>query len=150
MTRKGICLLVTASAIALVMFPRAAQGQRSGVEIWSRACGFCHIAQPPDRYTAKDWDSIGMHMIITARLTDAEGDAVLAFLKGSALQPGDSQDSPDAPAASEARVPELSGAQLTPELSEALAKYIRELDQQVAEQSVVRRFAVWRTRAPTR
>ena len=150
MMRKRIGFLVVASAIALVTFPQAAQGQRSGVEIWSRACGGCHIAQPGARYTAKDWDAIGMHMIITARLTDAQGDAVLAFLKGSALQPGDSEDGPDAPMAAPVRVPASDEVRLTPELSEALAKYLRELDQRVAAQSVVRRLTVSRTRGPTR
>jgi mono/diheme cytochrome c family protein len=75
--------LVTAAALVL---PTQSAAQRSGVEIWSANCGRCHLIQPPDRYTAKDWESIGVHMIVTARLTTAEGDAVLAFLRQGAAR----------------------------------------------------------------
>ncbi len=78
--------LVGALSIAVVAIPSALQAQRSGVEIWANACGRCHTAQPPNRYTAKDWDSIGRHMILTARLTTAQGEAVLEFLKAGALR----------------------------------------------------------------
>ena len=83
--------LVTAALVV----PTNAAAQRSGVELWSAVCGRCHIAQPPNRYVAKDWESIGIHMIVTARLTSAQGRAVLDFLKQGALQV--SRDAPDAP-----------------------------------------------------
>jgi mono/diheme cytochrome c family protein len=78
----GLALIV---AMAL---PQEVVGQRSGVEVWSANCGRCHSVQPPNRYMAKDWESIVTHMIITARLTDAEGEAVEAFLLSGAKRTG--------------------------------------------------------------
>lgn len=97
--------LVTAALVV----PTNAAAQRSGVEIWSTVCGQCHIAQPPNRYVAKDWESIGIHMIVTARLTSAQGRAVLDFLKQGALQV--SMDAPDAPQQAAAHAP-VSGASM--------------------------------------
>jgi len=87
MIRKRLGFLVLASVVAAAAFPAAVQGQRSGVEIWAATCGNCHRMQPGDRYTPKDWDAIGMHMAITARLTDAQATAVIEFLKTSAMKP---------------------------------------------------------------
>ena len=59
-------------------------GQRAGAEIWGANCGRCHLIQPANRYDAKGWEDIGMHMAITARLTSAEATAVIDFLKSAA------------------------------------------------------------------
>lgn len=85
-TLKQAALIAGLAAAAALVLPVDSAAQRSGVEIWSANCGRCHLIQPPDRYTAKDWESIGIHMIVTARLTTAEGDAVLAFLKQGAAR----------------------------------------------------------------
>jgi len=73
-------LLVAAS----LFLPSEARAQRSGVEIWEANCGRCHVIQPTNKYEAKDWRSVGMHMAITARLTSAQRDAVIAFLVSGA------------------------------------------------------------------
>ena len=65
--------------------PTALQAQRSGVDIWSQNCGKCHTFQPPNRYTANNWETIMVSMAQTARLTDQDADAVLEFLKGGAM-----------------------------------------------------------------
>ncbi len=70
--------------LALVMLPEAGYAQRSGVEIWSQNCGRCHQLQPPNRYTADQWETIVDQMMLQARLTDDEAKAVLEFLKGGA------------------------------------------------------------------
>ena len=78
-----------AGGIAVVLslaIPSDVDAQRSGVEVWSANCGRCHILQPTNKYTAKDWRSIGTHMAITARLTTAERDAVIAFLVSGAMR----------------------------------------------------------------
>jgi len=82
--RLGFCAV--AAVLAFTAFPRVVQGQRSGIEIWAATCGNCHLVQPAERYSAKDWDAIGTHMVITARLTDAQATAVMEFLKGNAMR----------------------------------------------------------------
>lgn len=84
MLRRNATLLAGLLVAAAAAAPRAATAQPSGVETWARNCGRCHVPQPANRYTAKDWESIVTHMMITARLTDSEADAVLEFLKGGA------------------------------------------------------------------
>lgn len=86
----GIGLL---AAVSLLLPPDAA-AQRTGVEIWGAVCGRCHMIQPANRYTANQWQSVGTHMVITARLTTAEAEAVIGFLQSSArpvasADPGD-------------------------------------------------------------
>ena len=71
-------------AIVVVASPADLEAQRSGVEIWSQTCGNCHMIQPANRYTEGKWESIMMHMTIATRLTTAESEAVLEFLKGGA------------------------------------------------------------------
>lgn len=78
--------LTAALVVAYGMMAPGAEAQRSGAEIWSNTCGSCHALQPPGRYTAKDWQSIGTHMIIQARLTTAQGNAVLEFLRQGARE----------------------------------------------------------------
>ena len=72
-------LTVTAMALASPL-----EGQRSGADIWGANCGRCHLIQPANRYDAKAWEDIGLHMAITARLTSAEATAVIDFLKSAA------------------------------------------------------------------
>src|SRR5512134_1395727 len=85
-TMKHSALLVGVLAIAALWSPTESVAQRSGVEIWGAVCGRCHLIQPPDRYTAKDWDAIATHMTVTARLTTAQGEAILAFLRQGAMR----------------------------------------------------------------
>ena len=80
---KGL-LAAGVMAIAAVASPADLVAQRSGVEIWSQTCGNCHMIQPANRYTEGKWESIMMHMTIATRLTTAESEAVLEFLKGGA------------------------------------------------------------------
>ncbi len=70
--------------LAALTIPTTIAAQRSGVEIWSQTCGSCHTIQPAARYTAGKWESIMAHMTLASRLTDAEAEAVLEFLKGGA------------------------------------------------------------------
>ncbi len=72
-------LIVTAMALVSPL-----EGQRAGAEIWGANCGRCHLIQPTNRYDAKAWEDIGLHMAITARLTSAEATAVIDFLKSAA------------------------------------------------------------------
>ena len=72
---------LTVTAMALVS---PLEGQRSGPEIWGANCGRCHLIQPTNRYDAKAWEDIGLHMVITARLTSAETTEVIDFLKSAA------------------------------------------------------------------
>jgi cytochrome c553 len=88
MTSKRLGVLIVAATITFVGFPHVAVGQtRTGVEIWAAACGNCHLPQPANRYSAKDWEAIGTHMVITARLTDAQADALMEFLRANAMGP---------------------------------------------------------------
>lgn len=101
-------LLVTAAMVV----PTNAAAQRSGVQIWSTVCGQCHIAQPPNRYMAKDWESIGIHMMVTARLTSAQARAVLDFLKQGALQV--SMDERDGPQLAATHPPVTGASEVVP------------------------------------
>jgi len=78
--------LVLALGAIIVFVPTKALAQSSGVEIWSQRCGMCHNQQPADRYTADKWGSIMTHMTLTARLTSAQAEEVLNFLKAGARQ----------------------------------------------------------------
>lgn len=127
MTNMRLGFLVVATMVASAAFPRMVHAQRSGVEIWAATCGNCHLTQPASRYTAKDWDSIGMHMVITARLTDAQGDAVIEFLKNGAMRPEGSGDRDADPTVSPARAQRSGQVVLTPEQMAAAEKYIRQL-----------------------
>jgi mono/diheme cytochrome c family protein len=74
---KALALLtVTAMALASPL-----EAQRSGADIWGANCGRCHLIQPTNRYDAKAWEDIGLHMAISARLTSDEATAVIDFLK---------------------------------------------------------------------
>lgn len=78
--------LVLALGAIIVFVPTNALAQSSGVEIWSQRCGMCHNQQPADRYDANNWESIMTHMTLNARLTSAQADAVLDFLKSGARE----------------------------------------------------------------
>lgn len=96
---KNLTMTAALVAITGLTVPAPAQAQHSGVEIWASVCGRCHTTQPPARYTAKDWRSIMGHMTLTARLTDAQRDAVLDFLLQGAMRVS-SAPQPRAPVAS--------------------------------------------------
>lgn len=70
--------------LMVALLPTALQAQRSGVEAWSQTCGNCHEIQPPNRYTADGWQKIVTHMRVAARISDAESEAILQFLKSGA------------------------------------------------------------------
>jgi len=95
---KNLTMTAALLAITGLTLPARAQAQHSGVEIWASVCGRCHTPQPPARYTAKDWRSIMGHMALTARLTDAQRDAVLEFLQQGAMRVS-SAPQPQAPVA---------------------------------------------------
>jgi cytochrome c2 len=101
-----------------LLFPSESQAQqRSGVEIWEATCSRCHMLQPTNKYYPKDWRSVGTHMAITARLTSAQREAVIAFLISAART--------DATAAlSPTRTAPADGA-LSAEQVAQLAEYIR-------------------------
>lgn len=80
---KGIALCGLTGLAVLVSAPRAS-AQESGAEVWARACGRCHRAQPPNKYDADTWHAIVGHMALNARLTSDEEDAVREFLMGAA------------------------------------------------------------------
>jgi len=91
MNRMFIRALMTGGllvAVSLTLPSGARAQQRSGVEIWDASCGRCHLIQPTNKYEAKDWRSIGIHMGITARLTSAQREAVIAFLVSGARPVG--------------------------------------------------------------
>lgn len=110
--------------------PSDAHAQRSGVEIWEANCGRCHIIQPPNKYNAKDWRSVGIHMAITARLTSAERDAMIAFLISSA-RTDDEGGAPEPQPQASAPRPDASApatfAGLTDEQVARMAEYLESL-----------------------
>ena len=71
-------------SLTIALLPADLQAQRSGVDAWSQTCGSCHTIQPPNRYNAENWRRIMSHMMVTARLSDAESEAILQFLIGGA------------------------------------------------------------------
>jgi len=77
---RGMGAAALAVALSLLFSAEVQAQQRSGVEIWEASCGRCHLLQPTNKYYPKDWRSVGTHMTITARLTSAQSEAVIAFL----------------------------------------------------------------------
>jgi len=87
--KRSIQTLISAGFAGLILAVAPQSGtaqQRSGVDIWSQSCNRCHRPQPPNRYTADQWETIVEHMRQQARLTSDDADAVLAFLKSGARQ----------------------------------------------------------------
>jgi cytochrome c5 len=78
-------LLLALGTVALLL-PADAVAQDSGVQLWTKRCGACHVQQPANRYTAGQWESIVTHMTLMARIPDAQADAILAFLKSGAKE----------------------------------------------------------------
>lgn len=118
--------------------PTDLEAQRSGAEIWRATCGNCHALQPPGRYTAKDWRSIGTHMVITARLTTAQGEAVLEFLRQGARSTAEGpSDTPDVaradrdPDAEDEPGPAVEPTASNPAIEARIGAYLRELDRTV-------------------
>ncbi len=82
-------LLSGLSSVGLLLgcalaIPSELTAQRSGAEIWSQACGRCHLIQPTNRYTVERWEGIMVQMQMYANLTDDETEAILEFLKAGA------------------------------------------------------------------
>lgn len=125
MNSKYIRGLVTGGLLVVVSLalPSDAHAQRSGVEIWEANCGRCHLIQPTNKYVAKDWRSIGLHMAITARLTSDERDAVIAFLVSGARSPDGRQAMGPEPA----DTPDAGIPALTQEQVDQLAQYLASL-----------------------
>lgn len=84
MTRTTQLVAAGLLAAATLGVPASLLAQRSGVEIWQQNCGSCHALQPPNRYTADLWETVMTEMRLAARLSDAEADKVLEFLKAGA------------------------------------------------------------------
>jgi len=70
--------------VLLLLPVTRASAQESGAEMWGRACGRCHRAQPPNKYDADAWRAIMGHMALTARLTPQEEEGIREFLMGAA------------------------------------------------------------------
>lgn len=94
---KRIVFAASLVGLAALTIPTTISAQRSGVEIWSQTCGGCHTVQPATRFTAANWESIMAHMTLATRLTDAEAEAVLEFLKSGAKQVASANQQGQAP-----------------------------------------------------
>ena len=77
---RGLGIGALVVSLSLLLPSETQAQQRSGVEIWEANCARCHMLQPTNKYYPKDWRSVGLHMGITARLTSAQMEAVIAFL----------------------------------------------------------------------
>lgn len=79
--RRALC---GGLGIALLLAASPLRAQESGAEVWARACGRCHRAQPAQRYDADTWHAITVQMGLYARLTTDEEEAVREFLMATA------------------------------------------------------------------
>jgi hypothetical protein len=52
-----------------------------GAKLWAQVCVQCHNLRPPESFSGAQWVVIVHHMHVRARLTQAESDAILGFLK---------------------------------------------------------------------
>ncbi len=116
---SGIKALALMSVIGATL-ASPLEGQRSGVEIWSANCGRCHMIQPANRYDAKGWADIGLHMAITARLTTAETTSVIEFLQSAARRVALQEDLEKAAIT---RVASLSLASVVPRIEDPAKVY---------------------------
>jgi len=126
--KRSIQTLISAGFAGLILAVAPQSGaaqQRSGVDIWSQSCNRCHRPQPPNRYTADQWETIMEHMRHQARLTSNEADAVLAFLKSGARQLAQTpSEAAQVAVADSVRVP---GNELTPAQRARAARYLAQL-----------------------
>lgn len=56
---------------------------KSGAELWAENCVRCHNTPPPNSFTDKQWNKIGVHMKIRAYLTDDEQKKIIEFLQSA-------------------------------------------------------------------
>lgn len=76
-----------------VATPAAAQSPSQmarGAQLYSTTCGRCHDARSPSERTDRQWVTIMAHMRARANLTEADAEAVLAFLQATNIPEGGS------------------------------------------------------------
>jgi hypothetical protein len=56
---------------------------KSGSQLWGENCIRCHNAPSSAEYSGVQWETIGMHMMLRANLTDDETNKIVAFLKSA-------------------------------------------------------------------
>ena len=57
--------------------------ERGGSQLWSENCIRCHNTPPPNVYTNEQWETIAMHMLIRAGLTDDEIKKITEFIQSA-------------------------------------------------------------------
>ena len=80
----GGCSTTSASAGAAGQ-ARMADGAsaRSGAELWSENCSFCHNIRSPASFNDAQWEVATLHMRVRANLTGEEQRKILEFLKSA-------------------------------------------------------------------
>jgi hypothetical protein len=52
-----------------------------GAKLWAQTCSGCHNLRPPNTFSGAQWEVIVHHMRVRARLTKAESQSIVEFLK---------------------------------------------------------------------
>lgn len=60
--------------------PTKEVANKGGGQLWSENCGRCHNSPPASTYSAEQWDVIGMHMRMRAKVTADEVRKIIKFL----------------------------------------------------------------------
>jgi len=80
-------------ALLAVATPAAAQSPSQmarGAQLYSSTCGRCHDARSPAERTDRQWATIMAHMRARANLTEADAEAILAFMQATNIPEGSS------------------------------------------------------------
>jgi len=59
------------------------QPTKTGLQLWSENCAFCHNYRAIDSYSDAQWDVAMMHMRIRANLTADDARAITKYLKSA-------------------------------------------------------------------
>lgn len=56
---------------------------KTGLQLWSENCAFCHNHRSIDSYSDAQWDVVSMHMRIRANLTADDARSITEYLKSA-------------------------------------------------------------------
>lgn len=63
--------------------PQSVRTEKTGVELWSQHCGRCHQTPPRTAFNDAEWETVGLHMRVRAKIAGEEAEEIIDFLRTS-------------------------------------------------------------------
>ncbi len=80
----GICMTGFALLVVITLHScKASQAvaAKSGAQLWAENCQRCHNTPSPSTFSPEPWQTVGMHMLTRALITEDEKKKIIAFLQ---------------------------------------------------------------------